>query len=320
MNIVEANASIINEAMLGTKQMIKSYYQEFPGLHPNNVRIGLFPPVQRYPAVSVSPRSSTFISYLTGNKYYCSRDFEIAFWVDQLTKHPEKVLYEYSHKFVDIIRNREEFTIEDDQKRKQAFNFELGTVAVTEEDLATNPERTKPGFKITIPVSFTSKNKIKYPNVEALKSMRSDWKSEEEVSMYLYRKMLDYKKSNLSEIRHFDKGQRAIPGGTGHSLLSRMDNSILEHYQLGVDIANLALRFEVLTKIDFREETLLKNLQLSEEVVQLLMIDAYVGGFAIDSFWQQVIHSIEEFDGRYFFNSSVVFLIRINDIIERKGV
>ena len=57
MNIVEANASIINEAMLGTKQMIKSYYQEFPGLHPNNVRIGLFPPVQRYPAVSVSPRS-----------------------------------------------------------------------------------------------------------------------------------------------------------------------------------------------------------------------------------------------------------------------
>lgn len=320
MNIVEANASITNEALLGTKEMIKSYYQEFPGLYSNNVRIGLFPPVQRYPAVSVNPRSSTFINYLSGNKYYVSRDFEIAFWVDQLTKHPEKVLYEYSNSFKKIIRDREEFVIEDRQKRRQAFNFEFGTINVTSENLAIDPEKTKPGYKITIPISFTSKNKIKYSNVEALKSMRSDWQSEEGVAMYLYQKMLDYKKSNLHEIRTFEKGQRAIPGGTGHSLLMIMDNSILEHYQLGVDIANLALRFEVWTKIDFREETLLKNLELSEEVTQLLMIDAYVGGFAIDSFWQQITHSIEDSNGRWFFVSTIVFLIRINDVIERKAV
>ena len=320
MNIVEANASVTNEALSGTKEMIKSYYQEFPGLYPNNVRIGLFPPVQRYPAVSVNPRSSTFMQYLTGNKYYTSRDFEVAFWVDQVTKHPEKVLHEYSHKFVEIIRDREEFTIEDDQKRRQAFNFQIGTVNVTEENLAIDPQRSKPGFRIAIPISFVSKNKIWYPNVEALKSMRSDWESEEAISMYVYQKLLDYKKSKLSEIRTFEKGQRAIPGGNGHSLIMVMDNSLLEHYQLGVDLANLALRFEVWTKIEFREQTLLDNLRLSEEVLQLLMIDAYVGGFAIDSFWQQVTHGIEEKNNKYYFVSSIAFLIKVNDMIERKAV
>ena len=65
---------ITNEALLGTKEIIKSYYQEFPGLYPNNVRIGLFPPVQRYPAVSVNPNSSTFVSYLSGNRYYADSD------------------------------------------------------------------------------------------------------------------------------------------------------------------------------------------------------------------------------------------------------
>jgi hypothetical protein len=321
MQIVEQYQSLTNEALLGLKNLIVSYYREFPGLHPHNVKIGIFPPIQRYPAVSVNPRSSTFINYLSGNRFYSSRDFELAFWVDQTTKNSDRVLYEYSRSFIELIRDREEFTISDKTQRKQSFTFEVGSIAVSPENLsAATGNQIKQGYRITIPISFTSKNKVMYTNVEPMREMRDDWHSEEEIALYLYKMLLSYKNTKLANVREFNRGNDAIPIGNGNSLIVRMDNSLLEHFQVSYDSANLALELDIWSRLEVKEEALLNNIQIAEEVVQLLMIDPYVGGYAIDSFWQQVMHSIDVIEDRAFFRSSVIFLVKINDLIKRKGV
>ena len=317
MNIVSPYQSITSSVLVGLKQLVVAYVKSFPGLYPHNVKIGVFPSSQRYPAVSVNPRLSKFDGYLSGRRYYVTRSFDVNFFVDDLTKNHDRVLFEYAHSLVEILRDREEFVIKDKRGRKQTINFEVGNVSVSRGEILGLNKR---GSRIEVPLSFVSKNEIQYPDVASRKDIPESWASEEEIALGIFKRLLAYKHSNLRAVREFVRTKEA-PTLPGNTVIMKIDNSLLEHFEVGVDVANLALNIEVWSRLTAAEDKICENLDIADEIVELMFIDPYVSGYAYDSFWEVTNYRIDTNEQKTpFFVSSIIWMIRVADEVQRIGV
>lgn len=305
------------ELLKSLKNLVQSYQKRFPGLRPYSIRTGVFPQGLIFPACSINPMIENFGGWLSGRRYYQQTQFEVAFWVDEVTRNPERTLFEYSHEFNHILRDFEEYRVADKYQRKQTLNYDL-LPSSTDTDVELN--NGKRGHKITMPIVFTSKNKVKMENVESLKEYR-DWDSEEEMVIYLLEKFQkEYSKTLLSGVKRFIRMNEDI-SISQPTLKMQIDNSALEHFQTSIDVANNSLSIEVWNRMGHQENLLYQNMDITQNVREILFMDSYLDGYAADSFWQNSSYSIGINKKNVpFFRSSTIWMVKMPEEIEMKGV
>lgn len=279
------------ELIWSIRNKVNSFRAKFPGLKSQSIGVGFLQQSPTMPAMTVMPSRWTISNRHSGGRYNVGREIEVQFYADgKNAGQADDRLRGHVEKFLDILVKDRGYFFESNG-RKTAFNFDYGAIRYS-----TVPGSLR-GFKVRegiIPLTIYSRE---------YRPAQKRWKgkvvkvSDNELYEIIFKELLNNKHGKFKGVKEFRRNTE-MPKGTGLTIGMQFSSVAPVRHAAGMDLYNFLCEVTVWNKALPDNKSILKNLEVAENVKEVFEQDATFGGVLWNSETQSMEFGVEESDSK----------------------